>query len=783
MPDERGTSSDQAIEPQSLSDMREDLGRMAHAVLSDERWARWRPAVDIPAVLGFIIVVALLLAPPGSNKLPLPEIDSVSANTIRAERDLLIEDKRATELRRIAAARNIPQIFDYDSELYFTLGDRVTMAFDNVHERRNAPGIDDAQRRDLFERDLGLPVKPGIFSLVEGLADPRDAAIAINFFLNMGLDRMIIADRSDLPPGDNIEIRDLTLNNRSLPGQVGSVLDLRQLHRLMTARAGDAPYGSARIVRTWLLETAQDMARANLRPNGAATAERQSAMVAAIEPVFLRIEAGEVLVRSGDRVTVAAHEKIAMLNSHSEARTVWGETAAVAGLLAAIMALGGFFFNRGRVPNGMGRKATYMTLGISGATAAVCVAIYYTGFGLTESFSVDSRAAAYFMPVALATVLVALLVDARTSLLAGIALTLLLAYRVNGDLSLVTYDVVGVLVAGIAARHSRRRIDLLRIGIAVALAQLAVFPVTVILAGQSIDTGLMVYVAGALVSGLLVGIGTLALLPVLELVFDETTDPRLLELASADSPLLKEMALKAPGTYHHATMVANLAEAGADSIDANGLMCRVMALYHDIGKIRRPSYFAENQRAGDNIHDRLPPDVSARVVLAHIRDGIEMAQKARLGRAILDGISQHQGTTLLRGFYEKARAQGFNGPEEAYRYPGPRPQRREAGILLLADSTEAATRALKDPSPAAVRQRVRDVISARVGDGQLDECGLTLRDLAALEETFARTLSLGVYHNRIDYPPVSRNSTGTDTSDGRGNRHHRDLSDVAGRSA
>jgi len=760
MPGDSDNAIDQPVEPQSLSEMREELGRTAHTVQADERWSHWRPLIDVPAVVAFVLLLAFLLAPPGSSRLPELPVDGIAPTTLRAERGILVEDEHSTALRRAAAEAAVPVVFDYDSELYFALGDTVFTAFSRMRQRAGDESLTRADRLGLFEQELGVAVKPAIFPLLEELKDPTDGAIAINFFLNMGLDRMIVADRGDLPHQRPMQIRDGVLGIASELRHSGGVIDLRQLHRLMRARAGDAPYGSARNVRTWILETAQDLAGANLKRNDLATEEMRKAAVEAVPPVFLRIEAGEVLVRKGDRVTKAVQEKARLLNASSEARTLWGETLAVAGLLTVIMVLGGIFFSRGRVPHAFGRKAAYLTLTVAGTTAAVSVAMFYAGLGLAEVMGFDGTAAAYFVPLALGTVMVSVLVDARTSLMVGIALTLFLAFRVNGDVSLVTYYIVGVLVAGAAARHSRRRLDLLKTGVAVALAQVAVFPVTVILSGQAFGTEHMPYLIAALISGALVGVGSLGLMPVLELIFDESTDPRLLELASADSPLLKELALKAPGTYYHSTMVANLAEAGADAIEANGLMCRVMALYHDIGKIQWPSYFAENQREGDNIHDRLPPAVSAQVVFAHIRDGIDIAQRARLGRAILDGITQHQGTTLLRAFYEKARAQGYNGPEEDYRYPGPRPRRRETGILLLADSTEAATRALKDPSPAAVRERVRTIIAERVADGQLDQCGLTLGDLATLEETFARTLSLGAFHNRIDYPPVGRTATG-----------------------
>ena len=282
-------------------------------------------------------------------------------------------------------------------------------------------------------------------------------------------------------------------------------------------------------------------------------------------------------------------------------------------------------------------------------------------------------------------------------------------------------------------------------------------PIVATLSGESFGTVHLPYVAAAIISGLLVAVCALSLLPVFEYIFDEATDLRLLELASTDHPLLRKLALHAPGTYYASVIVGNLAEAAAEAVGANGLKARVMALYHDIGKIERPNYFAENQREG-NVHDRLPPDLSACIVFGHVRDGLQIARQAKLGRPILEAIAQHQGTALLRPFYlkamEQAAASGAEVREEDYRYPGPKPSSREAGILLLADSVEAATRALTNPAPADVKQRVNEIVEQKVADGQLDNCELTLKDLAAIENAFLRVLTLGVFHSRIEYPPM-----------------------------
>ncbi|MBT4491575.1 MAG: HDIG domain-containing protein [Rhodospirillaceae bacterium] len=779
------------VGPGGLADTREALRVAAQMALADGGWRRWRPVIDLTAVVGFVLLMTLLLIQPGGGKVPHPDVDTVAQTTIRAGRDVLVEDRAATRMRRDKAAAAVAEIFDYDSDLYFGLGDHVFQALANMGRLRQAEGKSPTDRRAAFQEDMSVTVNSGVFALIEGLADPTDAALAINFFLNMGLDRQVIADRGALPKGAGLEIWDLGLELGSRRDSTAGIIDLRQLRRLMTARAGDAPYGGARIVRSWILEAAQELARPNLKPNQVASEKRRREAIAAVEPIFLRIKAGEVIVRRGDRVTAAAWRRLGILNESAGGRRVWREMIAVAGLLTGFLLLGAVFFSRARVPFSFGRKSSYLTLAIVLTTTAIAVAMFYAGQGFADGMGFNPDAAAYFVPLALATVLVSLLVDARTSLLVGVVMTLFIAYRVNGDLWLVTNYIVGVLVAGIAARRSRRRIDLLRIGLAVALAQAAMVPVTVTLAGHGMGSEHLPLLLGAVVSGLLVGVGTLGLLPAFEWLFDETTDTRLLELASADNPLLKELALKAPGTYYHSAMVANLAEAGAEAVGANGLMCRVMALYHDIGKLQRPAYFMENQRGSDNIHERLAPDVSARVILHHILDGLEMARKAKLGRLILEGIAQHQGTTLLRVFYEKARAQGYNGPEEDFRYPGPKPQRREAGILLLADSIEAATRALKDPSAAKVGERVRQVIEMRVEEGELDDCNLTLRDLAEIEATFNRTLTLGVFHNRVDYPPMANpngsppesKTTGDAKSDADGDHRVHPLPGVADRPA
>jgi putative nucleotidyltransferase with HDIG domain len=248
---------------------------------------------------------------------------------------------------------------------------------------------------------------------------------------------------------------------------------------------------------------------------------------------------------------------------------------------------------------------------------------------------------------------------------------------------------------------------------------------------------------------------TMIAIPFLETLFNYTTDVKLLELSNLNHQLLKEMLVKAPGTYHHSMMVGSMVEAAAEEIGANPLLGKVMSYYHDIGKMEHSNYFIENQKPGSNPHDHISPFMSRTLLVAHIKDGVEMGIKYKLGRPIIDGIVQHHGTTLISFFYNKALDQKTEGDpdfsEDEFRYPGPKPQFREAALCMLADSIEAAARSLDEPTPSRLQNIVKNIIQRKFVDGQLDECQLTLKDISKVEDAFIRIL-LGIYHQRVDYP-------------------------------
>lgn len=327
--------------------------------------------------------------------------------------------------------------------------------------------------------------------------------------------------------------------------------------------------------------------------------------------------------------------------------------------------------------------------------------------------------------------------------------------------AVVLCQVIGSVVAILGSRRLRSRTRLVIVGFASGIAMMLAaavfelcarpFPATATDWAFLLDAPLF-----AMANGVVAGMIITSALPFLERWLDLTTDMRLLELADQNSPLLRELSLLAPGSFQHSLMVGQLAEEAAQSIGANDLLARVGALYHDIGKMLKPNYFVENTQGDENIHDRLSPEMSRLIIISHVKDGIRIAEEERLPNPIIDMIPMHHGTSVVEYFYHKKRKQeveqdlGETG-NEAFQYPGPKPTFKEAGILMLADTTEAISRSLKDPTATRLRAVVNDVIRKKMGDGQLDDCELTMRDLHLIEDAFVRVL-VSIHHGRIKYP-------------------------------
>jgi putative nucleotidyltransferase with HDIG domain len=357
----------------------------------------------------------------------------------------------------------------------------------------------------------------------------------------------------------------------------------------------------------------------------------------------------------------------------------------------------------------------------------------------------------YVYPVAILPVMITILFDTEVGLFATVVLALLLGVTHRFDFALTLLTMVIGTVACVSSRVVRRRGHFYRIMFYVVLSYVA-FILSIEMLRTRPSEDILSEVIYGVVAGSLGVLLTIGLLPVIESMFSITTDITLLELSDLNHPILKRLALEAPGTYHHVIQVGNLSETAAKATGSNSLLARVGSYYHDIGKIEIPEYFVENQLGVKSRHEGLSPAMSAMVLTSHVKKGRQLGEEADIPDDVLNFIEEHHGTLVMSYFFNRAMEQGADPASiEKYRYPGPKPQTRETGIVMLADAVEAASRTLDDPKPARIDALIQRIINERFQSGELDECPLTLRDLARIKEAFAHVV-IASFHQRVQYP-------------------------------
>lgn len=368
----------------------------------------------------------------------------------------------------------------------------------------------------------------------------------------------------------------------------------------------------------------------------------------------------------------------------------------------------------------------------------------------------------YLYPIAMATMLIKILIHERLAIVTAIILSLSGTIMFNDNVTGTFNFPIGmyILISGLAGvlflSNQNGRAKILQTGIIVSAVNMIVLLTLLFLRNthlSGLDYG--AHFLLAVISGLGSSVLTIGLLPFFEAGFGILSTMKLIELSNPNHPLLKKILTEAPGTYHHSVMVANLAESACEAIGANGLLARVGCYYHDIGKTKRPKYFIENQMNHYNPHDDLPPETSKNIIVAHAVDGAQMLRENKMPKEIVDIAEQHHGTTLLKYFYHKAVESGKEVNEDDFRYPGPKPQTKEAAIIGIADSVEAAVRSMNNPTPEQIEKIVHAIINDRIHDGQFSECDLTFKEIQTIAQTLCNTLN-GIFHNRIEYPELNK---------------------------
>lgn len=372
----------------------------------------------------------------------------------------------------------------------------------------------------------------------------------------------------------------------------------------------------------------------------------------------------------------------------------------------------------------------------------------------------------FLIPFACAPILLTLLINYKISIVISILNVIVISIATGFDAQVMMLGVISSILGATLLKKMQQRNELLYSTIYLSIVGVIITVSTGILISSNLRE-VLIKSGITFIGGVLSGIFALGILPFLEGTFNEVTTLKLLELSNPNHPLLKKLLMEAPGTYHHSMLVANLAEMASEEVGANSVIVRIGSYYHDVGKTERPYFFGENQMGGENPHNHMTPNLSAKIIISHVKDGIELARKYNLPKVIQDIIGEHHGTTLVKYFYYTMKNNSENPEEvkeEDYRYPGPIPNSKEAGIIMLADSVEAAVRSIKEPSEDKIKEMINNIISDKLSCGQLNDCNLTIKDIEKIKKCFLTALN-GIYHHRIEYPKEKIKSLNEENND------------------
>ena len=689
-------------------------------------WSEFLERSRLVAALIFFATVAaiVVISSAGVTTLNVPVLPNQVATTrLVASVDFSYESAEKTKAARNQYADRVPPVYRVDTEPLrrFEAAARILLgdlaAFDAAHPS-NTPAlnrhVEIGAISDTFNARGNYHVTPDdVAALLTIDSKTRNAVFdtGLATLRDIYAEGVVDSALGGLTPGSTVVFQILRPNGEIGQRSVQTLEDALTLLRVSLA-ADNVPRPAAQAIFR--------IFRFGLTPNivfdRAATQARQTAAVNSVPPVVVTVSAGQTIIEPGERVTPEQYEMFMeyrrYLLAHGDTQTHEGLTLYRRVLLVLAMVLASLIYMRIEDPETLRSNVRCGLLALVVITNLALIRIIYT-LGGVEFFVRDSSWGStlpYIAPTAFAPLIVATLIDAGSGIFMALLISIFTGVIYGNRIDLVVITFLASLVAIFSSRDARQRSRIVRAAGAGGLA-VAAFAALIGFADQlPMDTFGRQMVAG-LASGLLTGILVVGLLPVLESLFKRTTDITLLELTDYNHPLLRHMQLEAPGTYHHSLVVAQLSENAANAVGANPLLTRVCALFHDVGKTVNPQFFAENQRERNNPHDERDPYESARIIKQHVPDGIELAQKHRLPRAVIDVIQQHHGTTLVRYFYHRAVEQSrppfpstvaepaaptpTQVPEDVFRYDGPRPQFKESAIISLADAVEATARSMR----------------------------------------------------------------------------------------
>jgi putative nucleotidyltransferase with HDIG domain len=722
------------------------------------------------ALVGFCaaVIISLILIGFRYQAIPQYEAGQTADREVRAIQDVTYVDRVATDLKNAEAESAIPALYQLESDLISNKVKAIAAAFseardilaaNNLSYGENRSKPDQAKLLQKLEDQISevLPAK-AIPILLRCHFSPALESRILKIFDEVLRDG-IISDRGeflkDLRSG--IVVRDGPSAMEHPLADAYGVRDLSAAREFL--RQSDLSFpGLPSRERIVLLQSFEAKLFPTLICNRKETHSRRALAVRRVKPVEVQIKQGQTIVRSEEQITSKIVQQLDALRNLRRARSlIWqaiGYFVITTILLYSLWRYFVFYQKRHR-------KIRNHTILIFAVIISELITMRLAT-ALADIFSErfqrfqDPYMLYYGIPFAFGTLLVTLLVDVNLGILSSIILAIQIGLF-YGNLDLAVYSIIGCIAGIYSIRQYKDRAAILKSGLTIGaanilcMAGLSILRQTPVGASDILDMTFLALLGGILASAL-----ASMFLPALESLFKITTDIRLLELSNLNAPILRRLAVEAPGTYHHSLMVATLAETAAEAAGANPLLVRTAAYYHDIGKLLKSEYFVENQSYGGNKHTDLSPSMSGLIIANHVKEGLHFAKEAGLPPRISDMIPQHHGTRIMTYFYKKALDAAENDKskvvEEDFRYPGPKPQSKEAAIMMMADSVEAASRTLgDDPAPAQIKGMIDRLTDSIIGDGQLDDCDITLREIQLVKDCFFKVLA-GIFHHRIDYP-------------------------------
>lgn len=739
------------------------------------------------------------------------ELGDIAGSDLKAPRDFFVEDRAATTARRREAMEQVRTVYDHNQAMLAEIEERVIAAFDAMQPK--APEIKAEQPPDqaktdqqpakkttekpvtsekkqpvpdpraVFEEILGIPVTENIFKQLKRAEFSQEISQTIVKVVRQVLENGVVANKEVLL---NEKDRGILLRNLH-DGEEREIHNLRkyygpdQYKEMVRVIARPLTGAFSPALTSVLVDIAQRLIEPNITLNRSETEKRKREAAQAVKPVPYKIKEGEMLLREGDRVTDEKLAKIKALNAEKEKEKLYERSFGAIGIILCLLVIKYYIHL-----NPAHRRSTNHNKDLLFISTILILfffipkvsAVLFEALSRGAAMPIDPESLSYGIPLAASAMVVCLFMGMEIAIPFALVMSISTAIIFQNRFEIFIYFLLSATMGAFWMKNCRKRKVFIQAGVKLGLLNAALITAVDIYTGDMGGFKIVWDWAFAFLGGIMSGIITAGIVPLLEMSFGYTTDITLLELANLEQPILRRLMLEAPGTYHHSVVVGSMVEAAAAEIGANPVLAKVCGYYHDIGKIKKPLYFVENQTDGKNRHDKLAPSMSSLILISHVKDGVEIAKQNKLGQEIIDAIRQHHGTSLIRFFYEKAKK--IKGEENVnidnFRYPGPRPQTREAGLVMLADVVEAASRTLENPTPSRIQGNVQKLINAIFTDGQLDNCELTLADLHKIAKSFNKILN-GIHHHRIEYAEASAGAgakTTTNSSQGGKKRERKD---------